>query len=209
MKRIFDFVAAVTLLIVFGPVMIAVALLIYWKIGAPVLFRQMRPGLHMKPFWIYKFRTMTEQRDSRGELLPDEARLTRLGLFLRRLSLDELPQLFNVLLGEMSLVGPRPLLMRYIPYFTEREKSRFSIRPGITGLAQISGRNQLPWSIRLEMDADYVERWSFALDMEILAKSLLKVCRRENVADYPSLELQDLDIERGGSRHAAKTANGA
>jgi lipopolysaccharide/colanic/teichoic acid biosynthesis glycosyltransferase len=198
MKRAFDFSLSLLLLILLSPIILFVGVLVFRGLGRSILFKQQRPGLHMKPFHIYKFRTMTDERDADGELLPDETRLNQLGYSLRKLSLDELPQLINVLKGEMSLVGPRPLLMKYLPYFSEREKSRFLIRPGITGLAQVSGRNDLPWDLRLELDVIYVENRSFLFDLKILGMTLIKVFQRESVAKVPSLALRDLDLERRG-----------
>ena len=163
-KRIFDLVWAFLVLIVLAPVLIVIALLVRIKLGSPVLFRQMRPGLREKPFTIFKFRTMTDARGKDGKLLPDAQRLTRLGAFLRKTSIDELPELINVLKGDMSIVGPRPLFMDYLPYYTAREHLRHVIRPGITGLSQVHGRNYLQWDDRLEMDVRYVEKISFFLD---------------------------------------------
>ena len=174
-KRLLDTVVATGGLIVFSPIMAIVALGIALISGRPVLFRQVRPGLNGKPFVLVKFRTMREANGPDGTPLPDSDRLTRLGQFLRRTSLDELPQLWNVLKGEMSLVGPRPLLVEYLPYYNTRQKLRHEVRPGITGLAQIHGRNLLPWEDRLEMDAQYVENQSFLLDLRILARTVLKV----------------------------------
>jgi len=196
LKRLMDILGAGLLLVVLSPVMLAVALLIRFSLGSPVLFCQLRPGIHGKPFVLRKFRTMTDERDVEGNLLPDEQRLTRLGRFLRRTSLDELPELFNVIKGEMSLVGPRPLLMKYMPFFTERERKRLDMPPGITGLAQVSGRNNVSWDERLELDAQYVERWTLLLDMRILFLTLIKVLRREGVQELPRSTMLDLDVER-------------
>jgi len=196
LKRLMDILGAGLLLVVLSPVMLAVALLIRFSLGSPVLFCQLRPGIHGKPFVLRKFRTMTDERDAEGNLLPDEQRLTRLGRFLRRTSLDELPELFNVIKGEMSLVGPRPLLMKYMPFFTERERKRLDMPPGITGLAQVSGRNNVSWDERLELDAQYVERWTLLLDMRILFLTLIKVLRREGVQELPRSTMLDLDVER-------------
>ena len=195
-KRVVDIVLATMALVILSPVALVVALVIYFTMGSPVIFRQERAGLHGKPFVMYKFRTMLDLRDEKGNLLPDEERLTRVGRFLRRLSLDEIPQLWNVLKGDMSLVGPRPLLVEYLPYYTDREKKRHSVLPGITGWAQINGRNNLPWDERLEMDVWYVENWSLLLDIKILLITLLKVLRRENVCVSPRSVMLDLDKER-------------
>jgi len=195
-KRLLDVCAASFGLILLAPVFVLVALAVRLTSGRPVIFRQRRPGFAERPFEIFKFRTLTEARDERGELLPDSQRLTRLGRFLRRSSLDELPELWNVLRGDMSLVGPRPLLMQYLPYFTARERLRFSVRPGITGLAQVSGRNLLGWDERLEMDVQYVEGLSFSADMRILWRTAAAVLAgRGAAADADEVETW-LDEER-------------
>ncbi|WP_135553068.1 sugar transferase [Paenibacillus cymbidii] len=196
-KRGFDIAAALLLLLAASPLMLAAALLIRVKLGSPVLFRQVRPGKDAAPFRLYKFRTMTDETDALGQPLPDERRLTPFGLLLRKTSVDELPQLFNVLRGDMSIVGPRPLLMRYLPFYSEREKLRFRVRPGITGLAQISGRNYLSWDERFEFDAHYVESLTLALDVKIVWLTICRVLARKQVAEAPSLLRKDLDIERG------------
>ena len=197
-KRIFDLIVVLPALVVLTPVMLLVALLVRLKLGSPVIFCQQRPGLHGKPFAIYKFRTMTNGCDVEGNLLPDVQRLTALGRFLRSTSLDELPEFFNVLKGDMSLVGPRPLLMKYLPYYTERERKRFTVLPGITGWAQINGRNDLSWDERLDADAWYVENRSLVLDLKILALTLWKALRRDGVRIDPHATMLNLDEERGG-----------
>lgn len=199
LKRLLDVGVAAAVLLVAAVPMALVAAAIRLTMGSPVLFGQARPGRGERLFTVYKFRTMTDVRDADGNLLPDGERLTQLGRFLRRSSLDELPQLFNVLRGDMSLVGPRPLLERYLPYYTERERLRFRVPPGITGLAQVSGRNRLGWDERLELDAQYVEQWSLWLDVRILGQTPLKVIRSEGVvADQTTLGF-DLDVERQGA----------
>jgi lipopolysaccharide/colanic/teichoic acid biosynthesis glycosyltransferase len=195
-KRFCDLLITIPALILLSPVLVLVAVLVRLRLGAPIFFRQDRPGLHGQIFRILKFRTMTEERDASGKYLPDSQRLTPLGRFLRRSSLDELPELFNVLKGEMSLVGPRPLIPRYIAYFTERERTRLDLLPGITGWAQVNGRNDLPWDDRLECDAWYVEHCSLWLDLKILAMTVLKVIRRDNVQPDPGLTFGSLDEER-------------
>jgi lipopolysaccharide/colanic/teichoic acid biosynthesis glycosyltransferase len=195
-KSVLDPIMAVLALLVLSPILIGVALLVRIFLGAPILFRQERPGFHGKPFKLYKFRTMTNARDEGGQLLPDGERLTALGRFLRRYSLDELPELLNVVKGELSLVGPRPLLMKYLPYFTEREKLRFTVKPGITGWAQIHGRNYVPWNQRLALDAWYVENWSLSLDFRILVRTALLVLKKEGVSADPDMVETDLDEER-------------
>jgi lipopolysaccharide/colanic/teichoic acid biosynthesis glycosyltransferase len=184
-KRLFDLALAVPTVIVLMPFFAVIAFIVRFQLGSPVLFRQKRPGLQEKTFAIFKFRTMTDVRNKSGELLPDDKRLTRFGAFLRKTSIDELPELFNVLKGDMSLVGPRPLLVEYLPYYSERECLRHKVRPGITGLAQINGRNYSPWDERLEMDAKYVEEMSFLLDVKIIFKTLLQVLKAKDVAVLP------------------------
>lgn len=182
MKRLFDFSVALLILAAVWPLLALLAVLVRLRLGSPVLFRQQRPGLHGRPFHICKFRTMTDARDARGELLPDAGRLTPLGRFLRRFSLDELPQLFNVLRGELSLVGPRPLLMEYLPLYSPEQARRHEVRPGITGWAQVNGRNAISWEERFKLDVWYVDHRSFLLDMKILWMTLLRVVRSEGVS---------------------------
>lgn len=196
LKRAFDIMISVALLSALWPVMVLVGIIIRKKMGAPVVLRQLRPGLHEQPFALYKFRTMTDQRGHDGDLLPDADRLTSLGRVLRRLSLDELPQLWNVIRGDMSLVGPRPLRMDYLPYFTERERLRQTVPPGITGWAQINGRNEASWDQRLAADVWYVENWSLPLDLKILVATLGRVVRRKNVVDDPRSIMLNLNEER-------------
>lgn len=186
-------------LLVLSPLLAAIAVAVRLSSPGPVFFRQQRPGLGGRPFTIYKFRTMTVARGDDGELLPDEQRLTRLGRLLRSTSLDELPELLNVLRGEMSLVGPRPLLTKYMPYYSERERKRFNVFPGITGWAQVSGRNELPWDARLACDVWYVENWSLLLDLRILWLTLWQTLRRKGVQVAPRLTMSDLDEERSRS----------
>ena len=197
LKRPLDIVLSLLALIVFSPVVLVVAVLVRVKLGSPVLFRQERPGLHEKIFTMYKFRTMTDERDENGDLLPDSVRLTKFGKFLRSTSLDELPELFNIVKGDMSIVGPRPLLSRYLPYYTEKERLRHIVRPGLSGLAQISGRNQLEWNGRLAVDVEYVNKISFLLDIKIIVKTIQKALNREGVTIVDQEKLQDLDVERG------------
>ncbi|MED1739283.1 sugar transferase [Bacillus swezeyi] len=181
-KRFFDLVFAVILLAALSPAMIFTACLIRWKIGSPVLFRQTRPGLNGEPFTLYKFRTMTDERDEAGNLLSDEKRLTKTGRLIRKTSLDELPQLINVIKGDLSLVGPRPLLMEYIPLYTKRQWRRHEVRPGITGWAQINGRNKVTWEEKFELDVWYVDHRSFLLDIKILLLTVGKVLKSEGVS---------------------------
>lgn len=196
MKRTFDVVASLAGLLLLGPILLIIALLVRLKLGAPVLFRQQRPGLHGVPFEIFKFRTMTDNCDEHGVLLSDTERLTPFGKFLRSTSMDELPELLNVLRGEMSLVGPRPLLMRYYPYFTPDEQVRFDVRPGITGLAQISGRNDLSWDNRIAADLLYVQKKSFLTDVRILFMTVWRVIFRQGLRVDPGVTMVDFDVER-------------
>ena len=195
-KRLIDIIISLIGLIISIPIIVIISLIIYFDMGRPIFFKQIRPGLHAKPFVLYKFRTMLDLKDKNGNILPDEKRLTTIGKYLRKTSLDELPELWNVIKGQMSLVGPRPLLIRYLPYFTEKERKRFQVKPGITGLAQLSGRNQLSWNKRLELDCWYVENWSLLLDLKLLLLTFLKVVRCEGVADAPRSLMMDLDEER-------------
>lgn len=181
-KCILDFIAALLLLILFSPIMLWTAWRIRRELGSPVLFTQARPGLNAKIFKIYKFRTMSDERDENGNLLPDELRLKGFGTKLRASSIDELPQLFNVLKGDMSFIGPRPLLVEYLPLYSPRQASRHSVRPGITGLAQVNGRNDISWTAKLEYDALYAEKLSFLLDIKIALLSIKKVLKKEGVS---------------------------
>jgi sugar transferase EpsL len=201
-KRLFDLFLTVPSLILLSPLLALVALLLRMRLGLPILFRQHRPGLHGRPFILLKFRTMTIACDQQGNLLPDEKRQTAFGQFLRKTSADELPELFNVLKGEMSLVGPRPLLLKYMPYYTDQERIRFQVLPGITGWAQVNGRNYLPWDERLAHDIWYVKNWSLGIDLKILGLTLARVLRRENVQTIPRLIMPDLDEERPQGKRA-------
>lgn len=182
LKRVLDLVGAAAGLALTAPAMMAAAAAIRASMGGPVLFKQQRPGLGGKPFYVYKFRTMSDARDERGQLKPDHERLTSVGRFIRATSLDELPQLLNVLKGEMSLVGPRPLLMQYLGRYNARQARRHEMKPGITGLAQVRGRNALSWEEKFEYDVQYVEQWSLGLDARILLETVLKVLRREGIS---------------------------
>ncbi len=181
-KRSLDVGVSGLLLLVFGPVLTIVWLFVRWKMGRPAIFRQQRPGWHGRPFVLYKFRTMNEAHDAEGHLLPDGARLTALGKFLRRTSLDELPQLWNVLRGDMSLVGPRPLLMEYLDYYTPEQARRHDVKPGITGWAQIHGRNAITWEEKFALDCWYVTSWSLLLDARILAATVFQVLWRTGIS---------------------------
>ena len=182
LKRILDLLGALTGLFLLSPLMVFIAILIRLTMGPPVLFRQLRPGLHGKPFVMYKFRTMLDLRDEQGNLLPDEQRLTPLGRFLRSTSLDELPELFNVLKGDMSLVGPRPLLMEYLDRYTPEQFRRHEVKPGITGWAQVNGRNALTWEEKFKLDVWYVDHWDLWMDLKILLMTVIKVLKREGIS---------------------------
>jgi sugar transferase EpsL len=181
-KRLMDITVAAAALVVLSPVLLAIAILVRLKLGSPALFRQVRPGKDGKPFTILKFRTMTDTRDQAGELLPDEQRLTRFGRMLRSSSMDELPELWNVLRGEMSLVGPRPLLMEYLPRYTKEQARRHEVAPGITGWVQVNGRNSLSWEEKFALDVWYVDNHSLTLDCKILAKTLVGILKREGIS---------------------------
>ncbi len=196
LKRVFDFVISSFLVAACSPVMLVIAFLVKMNMGSPVFFKQIRTGLHGNHFCIYKFRTMIDAKDGCGELLSDSVRLTMLGSFLRKFSLDELPQLYNVSRGDMSLVGPRPLLIEYLPYYSERELLRHTVRPGITGLAQISGRNLLSWDKRLEIDVKYVKEWTLWLDLKILFLTVWRVVNRNGVVSVKDNTMLPLDKER-------------
>lgn len=180
-KRIFDLMITLPGIILISPLIGLVALMVLINHGRPILFQQLRPGYRGKPFFISKFRTMRELRDPQGNLLPDEHRLTKLGRFLRSTSLDELPELANIVRGEMSLVGPRPLLMQYLSRYTPEQARRHAVLPGITGWAQVNGRNALTWQDKFRLDVWYVDHWSLALDIKILLLTLLKVLTREGI----------------------------
>jgi sugar transferase EpsL len=180
-KRLFDLLLAFILILIFSPLMFMVTILILIFMGEPVFYRQTRPGLNALPFDLYKFRTMTTARGSDGDLLPDSERMTVLGKMIRRYSIDELPQLFNVLAGEMSLVGPRPLLMEYLPLYNSEQFRRHEVKPGITGWAQVNGRNIISWKQRFELDAWYVDHWSLSLDLKIIWMTMVKVFKREGI----------------------------
>lgn len=181
MKRFFDFSAATLGIIAVSPIVIGTAIVVKKKIGLPILFTQTRPGQYGKPFQVYKFRTMTNETDENGELLPDADRLTETGKFLRKYSLDELPQLINVIKGDISLVGPRPLLMEYNDLYNDEQRRRLDVKPGITGWAQVNGRNALSWEEKFKLDVWYVDNQSFILDMYILYLTLIKVFKSEGI----------------------------
>ena len=190
MKNLFDKTLALFLIILFSPIYIVVSLLIFFKMGSPILFRQKRPGYKEKIFGIYKFRTMTNEKDEFGNLLPDDKRLVGIGKFIRSTSLDELPQLFNVLKGEMSFVGPRPLLEEYLHLYNEKQKRRHDVKPGITGWAQVNGRNAISWDQKFDYDVWYVDNQSFWLDIKILWLTFLKVVKRSDISSSTSSTME-------------------
>ncbi|MEJ9306008.1 sugar transferase [Priestia megaterium] len=190
MKRVMDLVTSLTLLTLFSPVMLFTAILVRLKMGAPVLFKQQRPGKDGKPFYLYKFRTMASLEDKQGNLLSDQVRLTGTGKFLRKYSLDELPQLINVVKGDMSLVGPRPLLMEYLSLYTEEQMLRHNVRPGITGWAQVNGRNAIAWEEKFKLDTWYVRNQSMFLDFKILLFTVLKVVKKEGITQQGHVTIE-------------------
>jgi len=189
-KPLFDKILALILIILFSPFMIITAILIYLKMGRPIIFTQSRPGYKGKIFKIYKFRTMSDERDENGNLLPDEARLKGIGKVIRSLSLDELPQLFNVLKGEMSFVGPRPLLVEYLELYNEEQKRRHDVVPGITGWAQVNGRNAISWSEKFKYDIEYVDKQSFLFDLKIMFLTALKVLKRDGISQEGNVTME-------------------
>ncbi|MDE6318973.1 MAG: sugar transferase [Lachnospiraceae bacterium] len=204
-----DFILSLCGIIVLSPVLVILAVLVRVKLGSPILFHQERPGKDERIFTLCKFRTMTDARDEKGELLPDSVRLTKFGKFLRAASLDELPELFNILKGDMSIIGPRPLLVSYLPYYTERERLRHSVRPGLTGLAQVSGRNFLDWDKRFQKDVEYVEHLTFGMDLKVLwmtVQTVLghteEVAEDTNAAEGNFAEIRKKRLEETGRLEA-------
>ena len=195
-KRGLDFILSLIASIILSPVMLVVAVLVRIKLGSPVLFKQQRPGKNEKIFNMYKFRTMTDERDENGELLPDEVRLTKFGKTLRSTSLDELPELFNIVKGDMSIVGPRPLLVRYLPLYNERQKHRHDVRPGFTGLAQVNGRNSISWEEKFEWDIKYVEHVTFLQDCRIILKTVGVVLKRDGINSASAATMEEFKGSR-------------
>lgn len=191
LKRILDILICITGLIFISPILLLVALLVKIKLGSPIIFKQERPGLHGEIFKLYKFRTMTNEKNDSGELLNDEVRLTEFGKKLRASSLDELPEIFNIIRGDMSIVGPRPLMVKYLPIYSEKQKRRHDVRPGLTGLAQISGRNAITWTERFNKDIEYVDNISLKLDMYIFLKTIYYVLKREGINSDTSATMED------------------
>lgn len=195
-KRPQDFLCALIGIFVLSPVIIIVAILVRIKLGSPIFFRQQRPGLNEKIFFLYKFRTMTDERDKEGNLLPDEMRLTRFGQWLRATSLDELPELWNILRGDMSVIGPRPLLVEYLPLYNARQHKRHEVRPGLSGLAQVHGRNRISWEEKFELDVEYVDRITFLGDWKIVFLTIGKVLKREGIQ---SENMATVEVFRGNN----------
>jgi len=206
-KRLIDLALGSLGIVLSAPLMAAIASGVLLTIGRPVIFSQRRPGLHGRPFTLFKFRTMTNDCDEGGQLLPNERRRTTFGDFLRRTSLDELPELINVIRGDMSLVGPRPLLMEYLPYFSEEQHRRHLVRPGLTGWAQINGRNAIDWEERLRLDVWYVDNWSLGLDLRIIIRTIWLVLRRKDVAPPGQFTFVRFDIATRRKRQKPTSAN--
>lgn len=181
-KRVLDFTLSLIALIILSPIYLVLAILVRIKLGSPIIFKQERPGLNEKIFTLYKFRTMTDEKDENGKLLPDEVRLTKFGKILRSTSLDELPELINIIKGDMSIVGPRPLLVEYLPLYNEKQRCRHNVRPGLTGYAQISGRNSISWEEKFNDDLMYIENITFTEDLKIVLKTVLKVVKRDGIS---------------------------
>lgn len=189
-KRILDIISSLLAIIILSPLLAVTAVLVKIKLGSPVLFKQERPGKDEKIFTLMKFRTMTDERDENGELLPDEVRLTKFGKFLRSTSIDELPELFNILKGDMSVIGPRPLLVEYIPRYNEHQHRRHEVRPGLSGWAQVNGRNTVSWEDKFDMDVHYVDNYSFAMDVKILFMTVLNVLKKEGISSETSATME-------------------
>lgn len=195
-KRLLDIIISFCSLVILSPIFLIVAILVRIKLGSPIIFKQERPGKNEKIFKLYKFRTMSNKTDENGNLLPESERLTKFGKVLRSISLDELPELFNILKGDMSLIGPRPLLVKYLPYYNEKEKHRHDVRPGLTGLAQINGRNALNWEDRFEYDIQYVNNISFISDIKILFLTFYKVIKRNDIITAGTGKILSFDVYR-------------
>ena len=192
-KRSLDFIMALVGLVILSPLLLIIAILVRIKLGSPVIFKQPRPGLNEEVFILYKFRTMTDERDENGELLPDEVRLTSFGKFLRSTSLDELPELWNILKGDMSFVGPRPLLVEYLSLYNDEQRHRHEVRPGLTGLAQVSGRNAISWEEKFQLDCQYVHQVTFRGDLSILAKTVWAVFKQEGISSETSMTMEEFE----------------
>lgn len=190
-KRLLDFLLSLIAIIILSPILIIVAILVRTKLGSPVIFKQKRPGKDEKIFTLYKFRTMTDEKDENGNLLPDDVRLTKFGKLLRSTSLDELPELFNILNGDMSIVGPRPLLVKYLPLYNEKQKHRHDVRPGFTGYAQVNGRNSITWEEKFDLDVYYTNHISFFIDVKIIVKTIKVVLLREGISSDTSVTMEE------------------
>lgn len=190
-KRPFDIICSLLALIVLSPVLLITAILVRIKLGSPVIFKQKRPGLHEKIFTLYKFRTMTDQKDEQGNLLPDEVRLSKFGKMLRSASLDELPELWNILKGDMSVVGPRPLLEKYLSLYTVKQRKRHGVRPGLTGLAQVNGRNELDWEKKFQLDLDYMKQITFLKDIKIIRITVRQILTRKGISSATSVTKEE------------------
>lgn len=189
-KRTVDFLLSLVSIIILSPVLLILAVVVRIKMGSPIVFSQSRPGINGKIFKMYKFRTMTNEKDKNGNLLPDEMRLNKFGSFLRSTSLDELPELFNILKGDMAIVGPRPLLVEYLPLYTEKQARRHEVRPGMTGYAQVNGRNELSWERKFELDVEYVDNVTFVNDLRIIFKTVKTVLKREGISSETSKTME-------------------
>ena len=207
-KRILDILLSLCGILILSPVYLILWILVRCRLGRPALFTQERPGRKEKIFKLYKFRSMTDERDEKGQPLPDEVRLTRFGKILRSTSLDELPELFNILKGDMSLIGPRPLLVRYLPYYTKEERRRHDVRPGLTGLAQVNGRNALEWEDRFAFDLEYVDNCSFRMDLKVLGMTVGKVLKRSGTLSGADQTVADFDEYRKAQGQAQGEAAG-
>ena len=201
-KRILDFTLSLLALIVLSPIMLILYILVRIKLGNPVIFKQMRPGKDEKIFKLYKFRTMTDEKDEQGNLLPDEQRLTKFGKFLRSTSLDELPELINIIKGDMAIVGPRPLLVQYLEFYNEEQKHRHDVRPGLTGLAQVSGRNSLTWEEKFKQDIEYINHLTFKNDVKIIFMTIGKVFKREGISQDGEATMERFDIAQAQKQNA-------
>ena len=190
-KRLIDIILSLLAIVILSPVLIVVAILVRVKLGSPILFKQARPGKNGKIFYLYKFRTMTDEKNENGNLLPDDIRLTKFGKTLRSTSLDELPEFFNILKGDMSFIGPRPLLVKYLPLYSEQQMHRHDVRPGLTGLAQVNGRNALSWQEKFNYDLEYVNNISFGLDIKIFIKTFLVVLKRSDISSSTSETMEE------------------
>lgn len=189
-KRLLDILLSLIALIILSPLLLVISILVYFKLGSPIFFIQERPGKDEKIFNLIKFRTMTDKKDGDGKLLPDSVRLTSFGKFLRASSLDELPELWNILKGDMSIVGPRPLLVQYLPLYNQEQKKRHNVRPGLTGYAQVNGRNELKWPDRFKLDVEYVKKYNFILDLKIILLTIKKVFIREGISSETSQTME-------------------